>query len=571
MRFLSLSFANVIIGISEVMPRRFVPIFWAATMPFFAHGQEAPPDLTMELEAAKASAEAAGASLDGEDAAAEPVFYVRQFRVRGSNRLTAEEIEKAVYPFTGPARNLSDLEGARAALEKAHHDKGFQTIGVDIPQQNGTRGIIYLNVVENPVGRLRVRGAKFFLPSEIKRAAPSLAEGTVPDFNQVQQDIVNLNTWADRRVTPSLRPGVEEGTVDVDLNVEDKLPLHGSIELNNRYSPDTTPLRVNGSISYDNLWQKGHSIGFSTQLAPERIEDAEIYSAYYIARFAKLPSFSLMLMGTKQNSDVSTLGGAAVAGRGQTMGLRGMWSLPAKGIYFHTISAGFDYKSFDEDITIGEESFSTPIDYYPFTVAYGGGWTGENYFTEINSSVSFNHRGTGSDPTTFDAKRYLADGSYFHFRGDLSHTHDLPLDFQVFGKAQAQLSNDPLINSEQFSGGGVSTVRGYLESEALGDSGWFLTAELRSPSLIPSSVEDAAGEPKNEWRFYGFWDGGRLYQNEVLPEQIDLFELSSVGVGSHLLLWDHFQGYVDVAWPLFDQTVTRSGDPFWSFRVKADF
>jgi hemolysin activation/secretion protein len=532
--------------------------------------EEEPPDLSGALETAKASATAAGANLESTDAG-ETTFYVRQFRVRGANKLNPAEIESAVYPYMGPARNLGDLESARQALEKAHHAKGFQTVGVELPQQNGTRGIIYLDVKENEVGRLRVKGAKFFLPSEVKRAAPSLAEGKVPDFNEVQKDIVDLNGWADRKVTPSLRPGIDENTVDVDLTVEDKLPLHGSIELNNRYSPDTTPLRVNGSISYGNLWQKGHSIGFSTQLAPERIEDAEIYSGYYIARFAYLPSFSLMVMGTKQNSDVSTLGGAAVAGRGQTMGIRGMWSLPGKGIYYHTISTGFDYKSFDEDVTVGEESFSTPIDYYPFTVAYGGGWTGKDFFTEINASVAFHHRGTGSNPVTFDNKRYLADGSFFHFRGDLSHTHDLPKDFQVFGKLQTQLSNDPLINSEQFSGGGVSTVRGYLESEALGDSGWFLTAEVRSPSLIPTSVEDENGERKHEWRLYGFWDGGRLYQNEVLPEQTDLFELSSVGVGSHLRLWDHFEGAVDVAWPLFDQTVTKSGDPFWSFRVKADF
>ncbi|NDF95115.1 MAG: hypothetical protein EB107_04675 [Proteobacteria bacterium] len=36
------------------------------------------------------------------------------------------------------------------------------------------------------------------------------------------------------RVTPSLRPGLEPGTVDIDLTVKDKLPLHGSVELSDR-------------------------------------------------------------------------------------------------------------------------------------------------------------------------------------------------------------------------------------------------------------------------------------------------------------------------------------------------
>ncbi len=509
----------------------------------------------------------------GESAVETPAVRIDilQIRVRGAKLLTGDEIASAIHDFTGPNRTLEDLEAARAALEEAYRKKGYQTVSVEVPQQNGTRGIIYMDAVENAVGRLRVRGSRYHLPSAIKRAAPSLAEGTVPDFNKVQADIIALNAWPGRRVTPTVLPGKRPGTIDVDLNVEDESPLSGSIELNNRYSPDTTPLRLNASVSYNNLWQLGHSLGFAAQVAPERIEDAEVYSAYYIARFAKSPNFSLMLSGTKQNSDVSTLGGAAVSGRGEILGARVMLTLPQRGNCFHSVSTGFDYKSFDEDITLGDEVFSTPIDYYPFTIAYGGGLTGEDYFTEINTSINFHFRGVGSQPSTFDNKRYLADGSYIYFRGDVSHTHDLPGGFQAFAKIQGQATNDSLINSEQYAGGGLSTVRGYLESEALGDSGWFATAELRSPSLLQWTEKNEIGDPEHEWRFHAFYDGGRLYLNEALPEQIDLMELSSVGVGSSLHLWDRFHGYVDVAWPLEDQGTTKADDPFWSFRIRADF
>ncbi len=535
-------------------------IFCLGTSAVFAEDEAAPETTAEQVNAAPAPA-----------ANESPRINILQIRVRGAKLLTGDEIASAIYDYTGPNRTVEDLEAARMALEQAYRDKGFQTVTVEVPPQNGTRGIIYMDAVENEVGRLRVRGSRYYLPSAIKRAAPSLAEGTVPDFNQVQEDILALNAWPGRRVTPVVLPGKRPGTIDVDLNVEDKLPLHGSIELNNRYSPDTTPLRVNASLSYDNLWQKGHSIGFATQIAPERIEDAEVYSAYYIARFAQAPNLSLMLSGTKQNSDISTLGGAAVVGRGEIVGLRAMLTLPARGNYFHSVSTGFDYKSFDEEINLGDETFRTPIDYYPFTIAYGGGLSGDDYFTEINTSVNFHFRGMGSRPTTFDNKRYEADGSYIYFRGDLSHTHDLPGGFQAFAKIQGQATNDSLINSEQYAGGGLSTVRGYLESQALGDSGWFATVELRTPSLLSWTKEGEDGEPIHEWRFHTFYDAGRLYLNEALPEQIDLYELASVGVGSSMHLWGHFHGYVDVAWPLEDLDGTVSDDPFWSFRVRADF
>jgi len=506
-----------------------------------------------------------------EDAEGQPTLYIREYRVQGSKLLSGTEVGSAVYPYLGPERNDADVEKARAALEKAYHDKGYQSVLVEVPQQQVKRGVIILNVVESKVGRLRVRDARYHLPSDIKRLAPSLAEGTVPDFNRVTKDVVAMQ-GGDRTITPSIRPGVEPGTVDVDLTVEDSLPLHGSVELNNRYSADTTPLRLNATVSYGNLWQLGHSLGASFQVAPERPEDALVYSGFYITRVPGMDNLSLMFMGTKQDSDISTLGGAAVAGRGEILGLRALVTLPPLGNYYQSLSLGLDWKSFEEDIVVGEDTFSTPIQYWPISVNYGGSWVRKKSFTEMNWNVTFHLRDTGSDPVEFDNKRYLADGAFIYLRGDLSHQHDLPGGFRIYGKVQGQIADSPLINSEQYAGGGLGTVRGYLESTAMGDNGYFGTVEFQSPSLLFFvKQDDASREPDNEWRFYSFADAGRLTLNEPLPEQDDNFELASWGFGSRLKVLGHINGSIDVAWPLKDQGQTKDGDTFVSFRVWTEF
>jgi hemolysin activation/secretion protein len=496
-------------------------------------------------------------------------LYIREFRVQGAKLMSGADVGEVVYPYLGPERTAEDVERARAALENAYHSKGFQTVSVEVPQQRAKGGVVVLKVVENKVGRLRVRGARYFLPSDIKREIPSLAEGRVPNFNDVTREIIALNQLADRRVTPVLQAGVEPGTVDIDLNVKDSFPMHGSIELNNRYSADTVPLRLNGSISYNNLWQLAHSAGFSFQVAPERPEDATVFSGYYIAPVPGINGLSLMLMGTSQDSNVSTLGGAAVAGRGQVIGLRALTRLPSRPGFYQSFSFGMDYKHFDEDVTVGTTVLATPIDYYPITANYGATWTDKYGFTEFNGALNFHLRGTGSDAIEFDSKRYLADGAYIYFRGDLSRTHDLPLGLQLFGKIQGQLADSPLINSEQISGGGMSTVRGYLESSALGDNGIFGSLELRSPSLIGSANPD--GERRNEWRFYAFYDVGKLTLNEPLPEQQAGFELASWGLGSRLRLFGHLHGSVDFALPLEPQANTDVDEWLLTFRVWADF
>ncbi len=297
--------------------------------------------------------------------------YIQEYRVDGGGHLLdSEQVEEAVYPFHGPYRSATDVEQARAALEKAYRDKGYQTVSVLIPLQTFRSGIVYLKVVQGQIARLRVEGSRFYSLDEIKREAPSLAEGSVPNSSDVSRDIVGLNQLPDRRVAPVLSLGKLPGTYDVDLNVKDTFPLHGSLELNNRYSADTTRLRLNGSIDYDNLWQLGHSIGASFQVAPEDPSQVQVFSGYYLARIPGVEGVSFLIQGTDQDSNVNTLGGIGVAGKGDTVGGRVIFSLPPTTDFYHSVSLGFDRKHYEQDLTTAGVTAPTPVTYYPFSAAY---------------------------------------------------------------------------------------------------------------------------------------------------------------------------------------------------------
>jgi hemolysin activation/secretion protein len=493
-------------------------------------------------------------------------LFIQEYRVKGAHHLTVTEIEDAVYPFLGPGRTGVDVEQARSALEKAYHDKGYQTVAVEIPRQQVKGGIVYLHVIEATVGRLRVHGARYFSPDQVKAQAPSLAEGKVINFNEVPHDIVALNQWPDRRVTPVLSQGKLPGTVDVDLNVKDTLPLHGSLELNNQQSPNTKPLRLNGSVSDTDLWQLGHSAGFSFQLAPQRLQDAEVFSAYYLAPVPSVEGLSLMVQGTKQDSQVSTLGNAVVTGRNDTLGLRASFSLPLGVDFYHSISLGFDYKRAYVDVTVAGVHGPAPVTYYPFSANYSATWAPQGSITELNAGVTFHLRGLGSSSAEFDNSRFGAGGSFIYLRGDLSHTHDLPAGLQIFGKIQGQIADQPLLSQEQFSAGGLETVRGYLEGEVPGDNAFCSSLEFRSPSVI-----SWLGQKTGEWRFYLFGDAGWVTTNSPLPEQASRFSLESLGMGSRIQVLDHFSGSIDAADPLTSQSTTKAHDIRVTFRAGVDY
>lgn len=509
----------------------------------------------------------------------------------GAKDMPKIDVESAVYPFLGPGRTFDDVEGARAALEKAYRDKGFSVAQVIIPDQTGAGGIINLQVMPGKVGELAVKGARYFMPSHVRKQAQSLAEGKVINFNDVTRDVVGLNKLAERRVQPKIEPGFEPGLWNIDLIVEDKSPLHGSIELNNRNSANTTDLRLNTSLSYSNLWQKGHSIGLSYQMSPQDTAEVKVLSGYYIARFAGLDDFSLMLMGTKQDSNVSTLGGVAVAGKGNILGVRGIFTLPSQDGFFHSLSVGLDYKAFDQLVQVGTTTDLTPIYYYPLSATWDGTWlhtrevdgkkqeVGE---TTLTAGLTFGLRGSGSGRSGLDRNRFGADANFIYLRGDLSHLRKLPRDWELFGKVQGQASDQPLVNSEQFGGGGMGTVRGYLEAESLGDNAIIGTLELRTPSLLKtkrivkkkndSGVEEEIEESTgDEWRFYGFVDGGSLTLHDTLPEQESSFRLASIGLGTELQYREHYHGILEIALPLTTQSTTKAHESRVSFRVWADF
>lgn len=487
------------------------------------------------------------------------------FTVTGNHLLSELEIDNAVYPFLGPGQSVKSVDAARAALQKAYADKGYETVAVEIPPQHVQDGVVQLQVVEAPIGRLDVKGSRYFSLNKIKSQAPSLAPGQVPNFKRIRHDLIALNQWPDRQVIPALQAGAQPQTIDVDLNVKDNLPLHGSLSLDNRYSPDTTPLRIDGSLSYDNLWQRGDTINLAFQVAPQDTNDALVFSGSYLAR-TDIDWLTLLVYGLVSNSKVSTLGSTNVVGRGQVAGFRALTDLPGGSGFFDSLSTGIDYKNFDQNVTLGGATVPSPVTYYPITSSYSATWQGNSGLTQLDIGPTFNIRGFGSSPSAFDNKRYDSESNFIYLRGDLSRQQDLPRGFQIFLKAQGQVSDEPLVNSEQFSVGGQDTVRGYLESEVLGDDAIVGSVEFRSPQLAQTIGADV-----NDWRAFLFSDNAHASILDPLPEQQADFNLASVGAGTRIELVNHLNGSVDVAVPLLTSVDTKAEQVRVEFRVWVQF
>ncbi|HAJ72849.1 MAG TPA: ShlB/FhaC/HecB family hemolysin secretion/activation protein, partial [Methylophilaceae bacterium] len=391
------------------------------------------------------------------------------------------------------------------------------------------------------------------------------AEGKVPHFPTAQKELGTVNRGQNRQVTPILRAGKTPGKVEVDLKVQDQLPLHGSLELNDKYSSNTTRTRLNGSVRYENLWQKDHSLGLSFQVSPEDLNEVKVISGTYV--IPRMNGDYFAAYGVISKSNISAVGDVSVIGDGQIAGIRYIHPLPLLDHYYHSLTLGADYKDFKESILLGADTSKTPISYTALSLGYDANYSMTDAQAQANVTVNFAPRGIGNENKEFDDKRTLAKANYVYLRTDLKYTQKLLSDWSMQARLGAQLANQPLISAEQFAIGGVDSVRGYLESSELGDNGVSGTIELRTPPLIKYLNNSYFKDNVKELYAYGFFYAGYVSIYDALASQDESNSLSSLGLGVKLKATKGLFGNLDYAHALNDSGVVKSGDDRVHFKV----
>jgi hemolysin activation/secretion protein len=427
-------------------------------------------------------------------------------------------------------------------------------------------------VTEGKLERVRVRGERYFSGRQIRAALPALVPGDTPDLPALQRELTALNARsADRTVTPVLRAGAAPGTVDMDLAVKDRLPLHGYIEGDDQHTADTTPNRATISLSYDNLWQRQDSVSVQYQTAPADTRNASVEIAGYVAHVGSgggLASFSYI----HTSSNVLALGTLGVLGKGSIYGAHWLEPIVNTEALSQSFNLGVDYKDVNTEVfpnsTAGSPAaaVTAPVHYLNWSASYSQAWRAAAYQVDGTLGVGLGIRDLVNTTAEFQSARAGGAPDYFYLRFSGSAIRALPLGAAVLARLTAQWSASPLVNNEQFSLGGVETVRGYLEAESLGDSGVAGTLELHSPPLGPHF-----GSTLGRIYAFGFVDAGVATLLDPLPSQDYHLRLWSTGAGLRLENGTGFAGFVDWAVPEVTGTRTRAREPRVEFSARYGF
>ncbi len=516
-------------------------------------------------------------------------LLLNEIRVEGNTVLPPEAIERAVTEYLGPDRKLDDVYAAQDALARVYEAAGYVSASVravrldPVEMEWGKGWIVVLQVVEGRVERLKVTGAQYNAPSEVKGKTPSVAEGTVPHFPSLQKDLAQVAAMSDLTVTPVLRPGRDPGTMEVELKVEDKLPLHAWAQLTNEQSPDTTPRRLELGMRYDNLFQAQHSLSLRYITTPLKTDEIKVTALSYSLPFGggddRLTAYLV-----RSDSKVVTDTGTGVVGKGTTVGLRQSKTLPGadgaeKSDDFERISYGADLKRLDELSSFGDvPTGSKPVTYLPFSLQYVGMFPQNSGRWQLSSTLTASFAGVmdhkvecGVDATTnqtryldqFDCRRSGATSSFLTWNSSIKREQKIGK-WMALGRLNFQFASSPVLSSEQFYVGGSDSVRGYYQSEAGGDDGASASIEIYTPRVTPDS-----------WRwslkFLAFIDTGWARTQQPLPGQVTDYRLLGKGVGMRMEFGKDLSGSLDWGRAMLPGPRSRDGASRLNAEIKAEF
>jgi len=532
-------------------------------------------------------------------------FKINEFVVVGNTLLSPSRVDQVLAPYTGEGKKISDVQSARDALQKAYEDDGFLTVAVTIPQQTIEGGRVHLHVVEARLGQVNIQneGVHWFSDETVRELTPSLYPGAMLRREDLEKDMTAANANPDLKVRPVLKSGAEPGTVDLDLVVDDQIPLHGTVTLSNDHTPGSPEWRLINELRYGNLWGLGHEISVFYEFSPiGNFNDVQIVGGSYHAPmpWSSRQSLFYYIVYSNTTNGLVTAPGLNALGNGVNMGLRYQYLLPNFGLpesFSHQISVGVDRKDVNNTVASTTAAITTPITYLPFSLDYTAIWSGEQSLATLRLGGSFNRTGIipGDTKENFQANRGGVNpsnpvtGNYGIGSFSLDYTvrlpgvletaaagHPIPLsrpdrsfadDWTFNARAHGQVASQPLIATEELTAGGVDSVRGYLQSELFADNGVNAQFEIRAPTLH----NFFGGYLKERAQFVVFYDMAFLYtldpQEGQLPEQ----NIEGYGVGVRAGLFDHITAQIFVGIPQVSTISTSADSPRYHLQFSAGF
>jgi hemolysin activation/secretion protein len=451
--------------------------------------------------------------------------FVREFRITGNTAIPLEELKKIAAPYENRSITNADLEELRQRLTRLYIDRGYINSGAVIPDQKVVDGVVEIHIIEGRLTRIDVEGTKHFSPEYfVKRLERSA--GTPLNVRTLEQALqILLQDPLIARINAQLTPGERPGEAVLKVEVAEASPYDFGLLVDNKLSPSLGEVRVVLQGEYRNLMGRGDVL--SAELEGSEGIHSDLKLNYAVPVTAEDTAISFFYEKAKTEVVQEPFNVLDIRGDLETYGMavsKPVYRTPARQL---SLSASLERRQSDSSLLGESFSFSPGVQNGQSVVSVlrlvqDFANRQRNEVIAARSTFSF-----GLDAFGATINDTGPDGRFTAWLGQFQWAHRFgERGQQLLFRLEGQLSNNPLLPLEQYSVGGLDSVRGYRTNQIVRDQGYSSTLEYRLP-IFRNPVD------LRNLQFAAFIDTGGA-RNKEGPNP-DPTSLTSVGIG---LVWD---------------------------------
>ncbi|MBI4706949.1 MAG: BamA/TamA family outer membrane protein [Candidatus Omnitrophica bacterium] len=491
----------------------------------------------------------------------EKKFLVKRINLVGCESFPSSDFAPILSKYENQELSLTMLENIGKEIEREYLRRGIIS-AVFLPVQEVKEGTVTMQVVEARMGKLLIQEHRFFNAERLKYYW-RVPENKIIQYDLISRSIQMMNKNPDRTVKAALRAGTKPGTTDVILTADTHFPLHATASFDNEGTVATGKSRIGTGFRHNNF------LGLDDTLLGGYTFGQAFNGVYAYHSVPISPVGTSLLYGFSRSKSVPKKEFAAFGLN--SVAYNYSWSVHQdiykKDEYLGEMFFGFDAK----DKTTRENAGVDNRDRLRI-FSLGGNFI-KRGFTSVTSFApefaqgvdAFGASSRGNPLASRNAK-----SNFSKFNLGIQHKKILPLNLQGNLKFKSQVSSTKLTPQEEFSLGGIDSVRGYPAGDYLADNALLASAELLVPAFfVPSGLRLPYAEApfKDQTTLVLFTDYGWGDRRGALAT--DKKEVNFVGVGAGLRFRLYNQALLRLEWgfPVGDPSITEAGHSRFHFSV----
>ncbi len=425
-------------------------------------------------------------------APAGPSFVLREVRFNGASVIGQSELQALAAPQLGQLVTLRDLEAITRRVTQRYREAGYPLAQALLPAQDIKEGAVEISVLEGRVDKVRVEIDPEALVDE---ATVQAFVARIPLGQPLQQDTLTramllLSDLPGVKPAAAIEAGAVPGSSELIVSIGGARRWEASFDADNHGTRSTSEYRVGTQLRWNGPLRHGDNLDLRLQTGTKGGRNGGIATGRLAYEHPLggngtrlgLAASTLQYALGGEFADLDATGHARVVeaslmhplirSRPRNLSLKATLLRKQLRDEFGIVDAKLDKHATAASLALNFENRDELL---------GGG------YSSAGVNLMHGRLGLGSAARALDDRR--TEGSYTTLNYSLSRLQTITPDINAYLGIAGQLANKNLDAGDKIALGGPRGVRAYAPSEATGDEGHVLNAELRWSPLQQLSLQ----------------------------------------------------------------------------------